>query len=172
MLLRCPPLGDLPLGKAFFSPWRIVEEGGTDPLMRGLFMTAAKRKLPHENLNNQLTEQLFTVAHAVALDLAAMNIQRSRNIDIWVGGILEDQIDGARVGPTFRCLLIEQFRRIRDGDRFWYENPSTFKPEQLTQIKQSSFARVLCDSGDNITEITENVFLLQKHSSIQIETMQ
>lgn len=42
-------------------------------------MAAAKRKLPQENLNKQLTEHLFTVAHAVALDLAAINIQRSRD---------------------------------------------------------------------------------------------
>lgn len=71
--------GDLPLGKAFFSPWRLVNEGGTDPLMRGFFMTPAKRKLPQQNLNKQLTEHLFTVAHAVSLDLAAMNVQRSRD---------------------------------------------------------------------------------------------
>lgn len=71
--------GDLPLGKAFFSPWRLVDEGGTDPLMRGFFMTPAKRKLPQQNLNKQLTEHLFTVAHAVSLDLAAMNVQRSRD---------------------------------------------------------------------------------------------
>lgn len=41
----------------------------------------------------------------------------SGNLDIWVGGILEDQLDGAKVGPTLRCLLVEQFRRLRDGDR-------------------------------------------------------
>ena len=72
----------------------------------------------------------------------------------------EDLIEGAKVGPTFRCLLVEQFRRLRDGDRFWYENPGVFKPEQLTQIKQSTLGRVICDSSDNIQEITKDVFRL------------
>ncbi|KRT84503.1 peroxidase [Oryctes borbonicus] len=200
------PDGNLPLHKAFFSPWRIVEEGGIDPLLRGLFAVPAKLKKPDQNLNIELTEQLFKSAHAVALDLAAINIHRSRdhaipgyiefrkfcnmtevdsfddlqneitdknvrrklqelyghpgNIDVWVGGVLEDQVKGGRVGPLFRCLLIDQFRRLRNGDRFYYENPSTFKPEQLTQIKQYSLARVLCDNGDNLTQIAPNVFIL------------
>lgn len=202
------PEGHLPLHKAFFSPWRVVDEGGVDPLMRGLFTVPAKLKKPDQNLNTELTEQLFKVAHAVALDLAAINIHRSRdhaipgyldfrrfcnmsevdnfddlqyeisddkvrrklrelyghpgNIDVWVGGILEDQVSGGKVGPLFRCLLLEQFRKLRDGDRFYYENPSTFKPEQLTQIKQASLARILCDNGDDIKEITNDVFLLPK----------
>jgi len=50
-----------------------------DPLLRGLFYTPAKLKTPQENLNSELTEHLFTVAHAVALDLAAINIQRGRD---------------------------------------------------------------------------------------------
>ncbi|XP_066250730.1 peroxidasin [Euwallacea similis] len=198
--------GHLPLHSAFFSPWRIVEEGGIDPLLRGMYVVPAKKKLSRENLNTDLTERLFQTAHAVALDLAAMNIHRSRdhalpgyiafrdfcnlpkvtdfadlyqqitdtevigklkklyghpaNIDVFVGGVLEDPVQGGRVGPLFRCLLLEQFRRLRDGDRFWYENPSVFKPEQLVQIKQYSLARVLCDNGDNITRITGDVFLL------------
>ncbi|KAL1518075.1 hypothetical protein ABEB36_001755 [Hypothenemus hampei] len=200
--------GHLPLHKAFFSPWRIVEEGGIDPLLRGMFVTPSKKKMPQENLNTELTERLFQTAHAVALDLAAMNIHRSRdhalpgyvafrdfcnmrkvtsfddlseeisdsivrqklqllyghveNIDIFVGGILEDPVQGGRVGPLFKCLLLEQFTRLRNGDRFWYENPSVFKPEQLVQIKQYSLARVLCDNGDNITKVTRDVFKLPK----------
>lgn len=200
------PQGHLPLHRAFFSPWRLPLEGGVDPLLRGMYTVAAKLKLPGENLNTELTEKLFFNAHAVALDLAAMNIQRARdhaipeynvyrkfcglkeaetfddlkmeisnasvrqklkelyghpgNIDIFVGGILEDQVDGAKIGHTFRCLLIEQFARLRSGDRHWYENPSTFRSEQLAQIKVTTLGRVLCDSGDNITQITDNVFLL------------
>lgn len=197
--------GHLPLHKAFFAPWRIVYEGGVDPLLRGLFTVPAKLKKPEQNLNSDLTERLFTTAHAVSLDLAAINMQRGRdhaiksymayrkfcnlptsetfeglhdisnhnvkeklkklyghpdNIDIWAGGILEDQLPGAKVGPLFRCLLIEQMKNLRDGDRFYYENPSIFKPEQLAQIKQTTLGRVLCDNGDNITRVTDDVFLL------------
>lgn len=201
--------GHLPLHKAFFSPWRVVDEGGIDPLLRGLYTVAAKVKKPTENLNTDLTERLFESAHAVALDLAAMNIHRGRdhaipgyiefrkfcnmtevdsfedlqneitdeevirklrklyghpgNIDVFVGGILENQVPGGKIGPLFRCLLIEQFKRLRGGDRFWYENPSTFKPEQLVQIKQYSLARVVCDNADNITRVPRNLFVLPEH---------
>lgn len=44
--------------------------------------------------------------------------------------------------------------------RFWYENPGIFSSEQLLQIKQSSLGRVLCDVGDNITTVTEDVFVI------------
>lgn len=67
------------LGKAFFTPWRLSDEGGTDPLMRGFFAVPAKRKMPKQNLNDQLIDHLFTSAHAVSLDLAAMNVQRGRD---------------------------------------------------------------------------------------------
>ncbi|XP_001354288.3 peroxidasin [Drosophila pseudoobscura] len=202
------PQGHLLLHKAFFAPWRLAYEGGVDPLLRGMLAVPAKLKTPDQNLNTELTEKLFQATHAVALDLAAINIQRGRdhgipgynvyrkfcnlsvaedfedlsdisnagirqkmkelyghpdNVDVWLGGILEDQVEGGKVGPLFQCLLVEQFRRLRDGDRLYYENPGVFLPEQLVQIKQANFGRVLCDVGDNFDQVTENVFILAKH---------
>lgn len=40
------PQGHLSLHQVFFAPHRIVEEGGLDPLIRGLFAKPAKKKMP------------------------------------------------------------------------------------------------------------------------------
>ncbi len=73
------PVGPLMLQDAFFAPFRIIEEGGIDPLIRGLIATPVKRRKSTEGLNSNLTEALFAQANEVALDLAALNIQRGRD---------------------------------------------------------------------------------------------
>ncbi|KAG1672743.1 Peroxidasin [Nymphon striatum] len=87
------------------------------------------------------------------------------DIDLWSAGIAENRLPGAQVGPTFGCLIGLQFKSIRKGDRFWYENPdwpSSFRywfvyipifSEQLREIKKTSMAKVLCDNGDDIETI-------------------
>lgn len=42
------------------------------------------------------------------------------DIDIWPGGLAETTGDGP--GDLFRAIIADQFQRIRDGDRFWFEN--------------------------------------------------
>lgn len=54
------------------------------------------------------------------------------DVDLTVGGSLETIIPGTLAGPTFLCILTEQFYRTRVGDRFWFENSGeTGKDGQL-----------------------------------------
>ena len=53
--------------------------------------------------------------------------------------------------------MIQQIFNFFIG-RFWYENPSTFKPSQLDQIKQTNLAAVICENGDDIQAMPENIF--------------
>lgn len=57
------PEGPLQLRHAFFAPFRLLEEGGIDPLLRGLVSSAAKKRAPHSGLNSNLTEALFEQVH-------------------------------------------------------------------------------------------------------------
>ena len=42
------------------------------------------------------------------------------NLDLFPGGLLETTDDGP--GPLFTNILLDQFLRVRHGDRFWFEN--------------------------------------------------
>ncbi|PSL17620.1 peroxidase family protein [Shimia abyssi] len=46
------------------------------------------------------------------------------DVDLWVGGLAEEKIPGAMVGPTFQNILVEQFARLRDADPLWFQRRS------------------------------------------------
>lgn len=50
--------------------------------------------------------------------------------------------DDAHVGPTFACLIAVQFQRLKEGDRFWFENknsyPNPFSDSQIAQLRTVS----------------------------------
>ena len=41
-------------------------------------------------------------------------------LDVFPAGLLEFRPTGP--GPLFRDVILDQFTRVRDGDRFWFEN--------------------------------------------------
>ena len=82
-------------------------------------------------------------------------------IDLWVGGLAEKRIQGGQIGPTFACILSLAFNRVRDGDRFWYENPYVFKASQRYEVMQhTSLAKVVCENADHIPRLQRSVFRL------------
>ena len=79
-------------------------------------------------------------------------------IDLWVGGLAEARIKGSNLGATFSCIIGKTFADIRDGDRFYYENPGVFTEEQRKSLSNIKFSKVICDNSDDITKIIPRAF--------------
>ncbi|KAM3869960.1 thyroid peroxidase [Diretmus argenteus] len=71
-----PPL---PLHHSLFASWRVVQEGGIDPVLRGLLLSPAKLQIPGQMMVEELTERLFQAQGGMPLDLGALNLQRGRD---------------------------------------------------------------------------------------------
>ncbi|CAG9772547.1 unnamed protein product [Ceutorhynchus assimilis] len=89
------------------------------------------------------------------------------DVDLTVGGSLEAIVPGTLAGPTFLCILTEQFFRTRVGDRFWFENSGDigFTLPQLAEIRKASIARIMCDNGLNIRSMQPRAFERISHTN-------
>ncbi|XP_077476619.1 thyroid peroxidase isoform X1 [Stigmatopora argus] len=70
---------NLMLHETFFSPWRIIKEGGIDPILRGAIGTEAAALHSDKLLADELTERLVVLAIPQQMDLASLNLQRGRD---------------------------------------------------------------------------------------------
>lgn len=79
------------------------------------------------------------------------------NIDVWVGGLAEDHMRGASVGELFRTVMVDQFERIRDADRYWYEN--VLSGRQLERADSTTLADVIA-RNTGVENLQQNVFFV------------
>jgi len=80
------------------------------------------------------------------------------NIDLYVGGMLES-FGGP--GPLFTKIIKEQFERLRDSDRFWFENKENglFNDEAITALKKLRLSDIIIAVTDiNRGDIQDDVF--------------
>ncbi|XP_066254166.1 peroxidase-like [Euwallacea similis] len=89
------------------------------------------------------------------------------DVDLTVGGSLESIVPGTLTGPTFLCILTEQFFRTRVGDRFWFENSGDlgFTLPQLKEIRKASISRIMCDNGVGVRSMQPRGFERISHSN-------
>ncbi|KAI3367910.1 hypothetical protein L3Q82_026737, partial [Scortum barcoo] len=200
----------LRLHNTFFSPWRIVKEGGIEPILRGIIGTAAPAVSANMLMAEEVTERLVVLNVPKHMDLASLNLQRGRdhalpgyndwrafcglkpiktlgdfkevvadssiaekileiyknpdNIDVWLGGLVENQLPGSRTGPLFACLIGKQMKALRDGDRFWWEAEGVFTQQQRAELFKGSLSRIMCDNSD-ISEASPDSFRFRKYPS-------
>lgn len=77
------------------------------------------------------------------------------NIDLWVGGLAEDHVAGSSMGETFSTIIIDQFERLRDGDRFWYQNVMDGK--ELAEIENTTLSDII-ERNTGIEGLQTNLF--------------
>jgi len=80
------------------------------------------------------------------------------HMDAWVGLLAERHAKGSMVGPTLKKILVNQFRRLRDGDRFFYLNYLS-KP-MIKLIEQQTLSRIIQRNTGIGNELPKNVFVV------------
>jgi peroxidase len=169
----------------------------------GEVLKALSDGLPNEfdlRLIDEIRNILFGIPHGPGTDLAARDIQRTRDhgigtynqvrvayglapvtafnqissdpaiqaalqneygavtkIDPFIGMLAEDIIPGSDVGPTCRAILVHQFRALRDGDRFYFQNETFNAFEQSLLAQGDNYADVI-KNNTSITNLQEDVF--------------
>lgn len=73
------------------------------------------------------------------------------DVDAWVGGLSEDPLPGALVGELVATVLADQFARLRDGDRYFYER-------SLPRFQGTRLAEVIRRNTPIGDEIPDDVF--------------
>ncbi len=82
----------------------------------------------------------------------------TENIDLWVGGLAEDPKEDSMLGELFHAIIVDQFIRLRNGDRFWYER--SLSAEELNEVRNATLGDIIIRST-NIKEgeIQDDVFI-------------
>jgi hypothetical protein len=78
-------------------------------------------------------------------------------IDAFEGGMAEDHVAGSDVGPLFQAIMVNQFERLRDGDRFFYLNENLNADEKNIMQQGNTLAKVI-EANTNITNLQSDVF--------------
>ncbi|XP_058150088.1 dual oxidase 2 [Dasypus novemcinctus] len=95
----------------------------------------------------------------VLKDTAALYNQDLSRLELLPGGLLESHGDP---GPLFSAIVLDQFVRLRDGDRYWFENTRNglFSKEEIAEIRNTSLRDVLVAvTGVNHSDLQPNVFV-------------
>ncbi len=78
------------------------------------------------------------------------------NIDAWVGGLAETHVSGGSLGPLFTKIIVDQFTRLRAGDRLYFEN--SLSPSDVARVKATSLSSII-EANTSLTTLQSNVFI-------------
>jgi len=78
------------------------------------------------------------------------------SVDAWVGGLAENHVAGGSLGPLFTRVIVDQFTRLRSGDRLYFE--ASMNRSDVSAIKRMSLASIIT-ANTALTTVQRNVFV-------------
>ncbi len=88
------------------------------------------------------------------------------HVDAWVGMMSEKHLGPNTIfGELSTRIIKEQFKVLRDGDRFYYENDISFNNNEIEEIKNTTLFDVIMRNSQ-ILLMQENLFLAMPHQEI------
>ncbi|CAG9807531.1 unnamed protein product [Chironomus riparius] len=99
-----------------------------------------------------------------AINMLRQTYKTIYDIDLLVGGALEmiensshKNIDDLPlIGPTFQCIMYEQFYRWKAGDYYFYSHEGRFTKDQLKSIRDYKLANLICDNSDILSVLKDS----------------
>ncbi len=89
------------------------------------------------------------------------------DIDPWTGALIEDDLPGGGlVGPLLNAVLVDQFERLRDGDRFWYQ--LVFSGSELAELGNTTLADIIRRNTAIGEELPDLVFFSGLNNALEV----
>lgn len=115
-------------------------------------------KLPKIKDWKDINPKLFSEKPELLRLLVAAYSNKLDNVDVYVGGMLESY---GEPGELFKVVIKEQFLRLRDADRFWFENADNdiFTQEEIKELRKITMWDIIVNSTSiPPNAIQKNVF--------------
>lgn len=105
-------------------------------------------KLPKITRWRDINPDLYARQPVLFEELAQLYDDQLDRVDLYIGGMLESDVERGRPGPLFRRIIKEQFERLRDADRFWFENVESgiFSELEIEEIKRISLYDIIVNA--------------------------
>ena len=80
------------------------------------------------------------------------------HIDLFVGGLAESPHSDGLTGKTFSAIIAKTFKKLKDGDRFFFTHSGNMNLNEYNQIMARTLGDIICDNTD-IWKVRKNVFI-------------
>jgi hypothetical protein len=84
------------------------------------------------------------------------------NIDPWLGGLAEDHLPGSPLSELVATLLVDQFDRLRAGDRFFYLHDTEMNTPAIEAVidMHSISLKDMIERNTNVRYDVDNIFVV------------